>query len=196
MFPSPSVTTHTTLLARLADGQDQPAWREFCDRYGDLIRGYSRRIGVRPNDTEDVLQDTLIELTKSLPKFEYDPAQGKFRNYLRTIVRRAAYRRFRQNSSGPPQSSLEDVADPASGEEDAVWEDEWRQHHLRCAMKTIDVEFNEADRTAFRLYVVAQREAAETARELGLSIDQVYQAKSRIVKRLTQLVEQQIGEEG
>ena len=196
MWPPGSVTTHATLLARLANGDDQPAWREFCDRYGQLIRGYCRRVGVGVNDCEDILQDTLIELTKSLPTFEYDPVKGKFRNYLCTIVRRAAFRRFRQNSAGPAQSNLESFPTTPAGEDDADWEDEWRQHHLRCAMKTIEVEFNEADRMAFQLYVIAQRSPTDTAGELGLSIDQVYQAKSRIVKRLTQLVETQVLEEG
>ena len=79
---------------------------------------------------------------------------------------------------------------------ESLWEEEWRQYHLRFAMKRIDSEFNEADRAAFRLYAVDQKPALEAAQALGLTVDQVYQAKSRILARLSALVEAQVREEG
>ena len=63
-------------------------------------------------------------------------------------------------------------------------------------MATLEAEFNEKDHTAFDAYAVAGRDVRETAESLGLSVDQVYQAKSRILKRLSQLVEQQMQVEG
>ena len=77
-----------------------------------------------------------------------------------------------------------------------AWEDEWREYHLRQAMRTVEVEFNAADRAAFDAYVLEGRDAREVAASLDLSVDQVYQAKSRILKRLSVLVEQQVSEEG
>ncbi len=49
---------------------------------------------------------------------------------------------------------------------------------------------------AFDAYAVAGRDVRETADALDMSVDQVYQAKSRILKRLGRLVEQQTLEEG
>jgi DNA-directed RNA polymerase specialized sigma24 family protein len=49
---------------------------------------------------------------------------------------------------------------------------------------------------AFRRYGVEGVSVAATAEELGLSVDQVYQAKSRIVRRLAELVAEQVAEEG
>jgi DNA-binding CsgD family transcriptional regulator len=46
------------------------------------------------------------------------------------------------------------------------------------------------------MYGVEGRDAKETAKQLGMSVDAVYQAKSRIVRRLGQLIEHQIVEEG
>jgi DNA-directed RNA polymerase specialized sigma24 family protein len=60
----------------------------------------------------------------------------------------------------------------------------------------IEVEFNDADRRAFQYYALEQRGARQTASELGVSLDQVYQAKSRIVKRLSALIDLQRREEG
>lgn len=63
-------------------------------------------------------------------------------------------------------------------------------------MRIITVEFNAADRQAFQRYAVEGREVRDVAVELGLSVDQVYHAKSRIMRRLSELIETQVREEG
>ena len=63
-------------------------------------------------------------------------------------------------------------------------------------MRVIESEYNDADVAAFRQYGVAGRSANEVAGELGVSVDSVYQAKSRILKRLSAIIEQQVAEEG
>src|SRR5262245_61826293 len=100
------VSTHTTLLNRLADEKDMSAWADFQRRYRELIVSYARRRGLQPADCDDVLQDVLFGLTKALPAFHYDPARGRFRAYLKTIVNRAVGRRFRQKY---PERSLDTI---------------------------------------------------------------------------------------
>lgn len=192
------LTTHATLLARLSDGSDPAAWREFCDRYGELIRSFARRQDLQPADCDDVVQDVLMGLSKAMPGFRYDRSRGKFRSYLKTFVMRAIYRRFRQKPPGGRQLSIEQVAEVAAEapQVESTWEEEWREYHLRQAMRTIDVEFNRVERDAFDAYVVDGRDASETAEAFGISVERVYQAKSRILKRLGELVEQQVNEEG
>jgi RNA polymerase sigma-70 factor (ECF subfamily) len=199
----PQVSTHITLLHRLVTGPEAGgagAWDEFAGRYGELIRAVARRHGLQPADCDDVLQEVLLGLSKAMPDYEYDPARAKFRTYLRTFVQRAVYRRFRQKGPRPGMEVPEGDAAPAapapSDAAEALWEEEWRRYHLGRAMKTIEAEFNEADRAAFDAYVGAGQGAAETAALLGLSVDQVYQAKSRILKRLSALIATQVEEEG
>ena len=187
-------TTHITLLARVSRGQDPSAWREFCDRYEDLIRAFARRRGVRPTDTDDVVQDVLLALTKAMPGFAYDPAKGKFRSYLKTVVLHAISRRSCQTM---PATPLPDGSMSGPGDDpEPLWESEWRQYHLRRAMKTIRAEFGSSDIAAFEAYVREGRSADDTAAALGISVDSVYQAKSRILRRLGQLIESQVAEEG
>jgi RNA polymerase sigma factor (sigma-70 family) len=183
--------THSTLLVRLRDAGDGGAWREFLDRYGDLIRGFCARRGLQAADVEDVCQDVMMSLTKAMGKFEYDPTRGLFRSYLKTVVVHAIAKRLcqRQASAG-----LSQAPDTSEGEE--PWEQEWRQYHFRRAMQVIDSEFSESDRRAFRLYGVEGRAAAEVAERLGLSVESVYQAKSRVLRRLSRVIEQQVREEG
>lgn len=193
-----SHTTHTTLLARLSDRGDHAAWRVFFDRYGDLIRSFAMRQGLQPADCEDVVQDVLAALIKSMPGFTYDPAKGKFRSYLKTVTVRAV---FRQKCQGRREIELETVEDaihePTA--EDALekqWELSWRRYHVQRALRRLEGEFNEKDRTAFARYALAGREASETAETLGISVEHVWQAKSRILKRLNVLIGEQVREEG
>jgi RNA polymerase sigma-70 factor (ECF subfamily) len=198
--------THATLLARLGergDGTDRGrAWSEFVDRYGELIRGFCRRHGLQASDTDDVLQDVLLSLSKAMPGFAYDPAIGKFRSYLKTVVLHAIYRKLCQARGGAALGDVESIAageaitasgDPAT---DSQWEQEWRQHHLRQAMRAIDAEFSARDRAIFDRYAIGGELAEVVGREMGVTLDALYQIKSRITRRLSQVIEAQVAEEG
>jgi RNA polymerase sigma-70 factor, ECF subfamily len=190
-------TTHATLLARLSGGGDAVAWREFCDRYEELIRAFARRRGVNPADCDDVLQDVMLALTKSMPGFRYDPAKGKFRSYLKTVTLHAISRKFRQNPGAVPLGTDDgSVSRAVEDETEDTWEAEWRQYHLRTAIRTIQTEFNRADLEAFERYGIGGEEVAVVAQSLSMSADQVYQAKSRVLRRLGQVIAKQVEEEG
>ncbi len=191
-------TTHASLLARLSGGTDRGAWAEFMDRYAELIRGFARRQGVQPAECDDVLQDVLVALTRAMPGFVYDPSKGKFRSYLKTAVLHVIYRRSCQNKGAVSLEQLMELTAAGAVDDaaEAQWEAEWRQHHLRLAMKTISVEFNKADLEAFTHYGLSNKDARQTAEALGLTVEQVYQAKSRIIRRLGELIDQQVQEEG
>ena len=191
-------TTHVSLLERLSNGQDPTAWREFYERYAELIIGFGRRRNLQPADCEDVAQEVLLSLSKTMPGFHYDPGKGKFRSYLKTITLHAIFRRRLPQHAAVDFEHIEEATQAACADEDteAAWEAEWRQYHLRQAMRLIAVEFNDADRQAFQRYAVEGKDVRETATALDLSVDQVYQAKSRIMKRLSELIEEQVRDEG
>jgi RNA polymerase sigma-70 factor (ECF subfamily) len=194
--------THVTLLQRLAAHGDQPraaaAWSEFMDRYGDLLRGFCRRHDLQASDQDDVIQDVLLALSKAMPRFQYDPAIGKFRSYLKTVALHAIYAKLCQKRAGAALVDVDAMADTAAGDPatDAKWEQEWRQHHIRQAMRLIEAEFSARDRAAFARYALAGESADRVASEHGLSVDTLYQIKTRITRRLTELLARQVAEEG
>lgn len=192
------LTTHATLLARLAKGDDPSAWREFQERYGALILAVARRQGLQPADCDDIAQNVLLALTQTLPGFKYDPARGRFRGFLNTLVLRAVYRRLRQKPTASGQVNWAALPDDAGADSPLgdLWEEEWRDYHVRQAMRTIAVEFAPLHRAAFEAYVIEGADARATAERLGLTLDLVYQIKSRILRRLTELIDQQVLEEG
>lgn len=186
----PAGTTRISFLQRLRNRADQGSWGEFHERYGELLYRYARRRGASHNEAEDVVQDVEMYVFKAMDRFRYDAHKGRFRAYLRTSVvhalgRRSA-KRARQEVALEPQV-LESLTQE-SAETDEKWEREWRMHRLRSALRSVAGEIEPATMQAFRLYALENRSAAETARQLGISTDTVYQAKSRVLKRLKERV--------
>ena len=188
-----SPSTHASLLERLAADGDQDAWQIFAERYGALIRDYGRRRGLQPSDCDDLLQDVLLSLTKAMPGFRYDPAKGRLRAYLKTIAMRAVSRKTRQDRKAV---ALDKVEEPVAEAGEECWEQAWRRHHVRRALGLLTKEFPERTLRAFQFYVLEERGAAETASELRMSVDSVYQAKSRVMRRVSDLIAASVRDEG
>jgi len=192
------LSTHASFLVELADG-DQAAWHKCYDRYGELVRAVSHKSGLQANDCDDVLQEVMEALAKRLPTFKYDPARGKFRDYLKEIARNVIRRRNSCQNSG--EIPLEDIGGPSAAvpkeaEFEKLWEDQWRQYHLRLAMRIVEEELNDRDLEAFRQYAVEGVDVQTVAATLGMSGEQVYQAKSRILRRLREIIREQVEAEG
>ena len=75
---------------------------------------------------------------------------------------------------------------PAPPETDPFDEVEYRQQLVRRALQIMQAEFETTTWKACWEFVVSGRPAAEVAAELGVSVDVVYGAKSRVLRRLRQ----------
>ena len=63
-------------------------------------------------------------------------------------------------------------------------------------MQRLMTEISNRDRIAFVRYAIQGVPADEAARELELTLDQLYQIKSRTLKQLRALIARQVEEEG
>ncbi len=180
-------STHLTFLLRLRDRTDKLSWQEFHRRYGQLLYRYARARGAHDADAEDIVQEVELYLFKAIGDFEYDARKGRFRTYLRSAVVHALARRASKQAAQPavldPQT-LDYVASEKDASADARWEREWQLHRLRWAMQSIIGDFEPLTMKAFEMHVLAGRPVDETATALGLSKASVYQARSRVLKRL------------
>ena len=176
-------TTSQTLLSRLHGSGDQDAWQRFVRLYTPLLFHWARRAGLQEADAADLVQDVFAVLVRKLPEFQYDTG-GSFRNWLRTVTLNKLRERWRR----PGARTLIDaaaVADVAEAGPSEVFEDEdYRRALVARALQLIRGEFSELTWRAFERYVVAGRDAAEVATELGVRLGTVYAAKSRVVTRL------------
>jgi len=119
--------TRPSLLVRVRDPADGPAWVQFVDIYAPLIYGYARKRGLQDADAADVTQEVLQAVAPAIRRLDYDPRRGSFRGWLFTIVRNEL-RTFmtRQGRQARGRGDTEALAflqaqpEPASDEE-AAW---------------------------------------------------------------------------
>jgi len=183
-------TTRLSFLGRLRNRSAARDWAEFDGRYRALLYGYARRRGASHIEAEDIVQEVMMFVFKAMDRFQYDPNKGRFRGYLRTAVTHAMARRASVRARQEPNLDPEGLAALANVDDsaDAEWEREWQLHRLRQAMRSIAGEFEPTTLEAFRLHVLAGWPVDDTARHLGLSPASVYQAKSRVLKRLKERI--------
>jgi len=192
-----SETTHPSLLARVRDPADAAAWREFEARYRDLIRRYCRRRGLQQADAEDVGQVVFLALSRALGSFRFDPARGRFRDYLGRVVQNAISRhaqRPRRPADLLDTSVLEALIPAADPTPDEPWEREWMLHHYRLAMHAVRAEC-QPDTLAVFERLVAGESVQDVAAATGSSTEAVYKVRQRMRDRLRERVERQIRDE-
>jgi RNA polymerase sigma-70 factor (ECF subfamily) len=177
-------TTPASLLERLRQPADQPAWDRFVRLYTPLLFYWARRQGLQDSDAADLVQDVLTHLFRKLPEFTYEPGKS-FRGWLRTVLVNQwhdRYQRRHRPEAAVSDAGLAEVAGPDPIAE--LDEAEYRQHLVSRALQLLQTDFEPATWKAFWEYFVLDRPAAEVARELATTTNVVYLARSRVLGRL------------
>jgi RNA polymerase sigma-70 factor (ECF subfamily) len=177
--------TPASLLEQLRQPNPQSAWVQFVKLYTPLIYRWARGTGLPSQDASDLVQDVFLVLVEKMPDFEYDRAKS-FRAWLRTVTLNKWRDRCRWISGQPALAGAAETI--ASNIPDPVWLDEreYRQQLVAGAMDLLESEFQPTTWRAFRECAVAGRCARVVASELGLSVNAVYLARSRVLRRLRQ----------
>jgi RNA polymerase sigma factor (sigma-70 family) len=174
--------TRATIFVRLAAPDTQLrefSWREFHEMYGPIIHGFARNAGLPAQERDDILQEVMLGFFNVSPQFEYDPAKGRFRGYLKRATLNAIRGRYRRHR---PAAQLQDKsvsADPAT--DDASWDHEWSLSVLNRALQEVAGRFNPVTIEAFELYGRRGVPVEAAARRTGLSVEAVRQAKCRVM---------------
>jgi RNA polymerase sigma-70 factor (ECF subfamily) len=183
-------TTSASLLERLRDPREQDAWTRFVRLYTPMIYSWACRTGLPAQDACDLVQDVFTLLVQKLPEFVYD-RQRSFRGWLHKVTLNKRLERVRRRA-GPfataSDSALAALADQESDE--TFSEVEYRHHVVGRALQIMQMDFEPATWKACWEYVVAGRSATDVAEELGVTVDVVYAAKSRVLRRLRQELDQ------
>jgi RNA polymerase sigma-70 factor (ECF subfamily) len=180
-------TTPISLLARVRQPGEQKAWARFVEMYTPMLFLWSRRLNLQESDAADLVQDVFAVVVQKLPDFVYDRGQS-FRGWLRTILSNKWRDLQRRRRVRPVQEERgEEPAAPP--DTDSLDEEEYRRHLVGRALELMQREFQLTTWRACWETVVSDRPAADVAAELGMTLDSVYAAKSRVLRRLRKELE-------
>jgi RNA polymerase sigma-70 factor (ECF subfamily) len=194
--------TRRSLLSKLRKWDDDLSWRRFFDLYWKLIYGTALKAGLTDSEAQEVVQETVLAVAKNMPAFRYDPAVCSFKGWLLHLTRRRIADEFRKRQRAARLGQradtvvVEQVPDPVTGEVDAAWETDWRNHLLEAATANVRRRIKPKQYQIFDLYVLRNWRAAEVARALQVNVAQVYLARHRVaalIRNEVRLLEKRMG---
>ncbi len=187
-----SESTSSTLLARAAS-HDPEAWRRLSELYGPLVLGWARHWGLQSSDAGDLVQAVFLAVHRSVGAFRKQRPEDSFRGWLFTIARNKLRDQLRERALEPQAAggtaahlaiqAATDDAERSALDETSHRDQAWL---VRRAVELMQTDFEESTWRAFLLTTLDGMSVSDAAAELGLSVDSVYQARSRVLRRLRQ----------
>lgn len=182
--------TRRTLIERLKNWDDQ-GWQEFFQTYGKLIYGVAIKAGLTDAEAQDVVQETVLTVSRNIRDFQYDPARGRFKSWLLHTTRwritdqlrkrLPSDQPYRTRTSDRRRTSTTDrIPDPAGCALERLWDEEWQQNLQQVALERVKRKVKAKQYQIFDLYVVKDWPVGKVTATLGVSATQVYLAKHRV----------------
>lgn len=181
---------NTTLLEQVKLN-DADGWERLVRLCSPLVYQWCRARGLNESSAVDVCQDVFVAVARGISQFRRDDDGDTFRGWLWTItlnkIRDAARKSKRHpNPVGGTEFQLH-LADLEFERTRDEQESNADKHLLlRQALELIRNEFEKATFDAFLKSVLENRTAAQIGAELNMSVDAIYKAKSRVLRRLRQ----------
>ena len=183
--------TPVSLLERLKTARpDADDWRRLHEIYVPMVARWLARVpDVSESDAPDLAQEVLLVLFKAIPRFERQ-REGSFRKFVKlTVLNRLrtywkAGRKLPAARGGDATIDfLAQLEDPNSGLS-REWDREHNEVVFTRLMAIVKSDFDPRTWDAFQRFVIDKAPAKVVADELGMSVNAVLLAKSRILKRL------------
>lgn len=135
--------------------------------------------GLQANDAADVAQEVLLRVSKAIREFEYQRERGRFRDWLYRITRNELSRWLSRN---PAQlGSLKEVE---STREVAEWTQTLKSHLFTTALERVRKTVEPETWIVFEQTWLLGKSAPQVAEANQQSVEFVYHAKSRVLKKL------------
>ena len=187
--------TRASLILRIRDGQDHEAWRQFVQAYAPVVYGFVRKRGVQDADAADLMQEVFRAVANAMPRMQYDPGRGTFRGWLYTVTRNKLYnflsaRTGQEKASGDSGAQERLEEQPAPDDSSDQWDREYERGLFSWAAERVRPEFQEQTWQAFWQTAVDGNNPKAVAAGLGMSPGAVYVAKSRVLARLREKVQE------
>ena len=181
--------TRMSLIARLQDPDDIAAWDNFSDLYAPIIYRSARRLGLQAADADDVVQEVLTAVTRSVSRWIKRNDRGPFRAWLFRIARNKSIdfltrRKHRPWATGGDTAAQQLDHAKAPVDVSSQFDFELRRTMFVQASEIVRARVSETTWEAFHRTSVLQEPVEDVAKQLGVSVGSVYISRSRVMKRL------------
>lgn len=192
---SQSRSVSSTLLEQLRLRKSD-AWERFVRIYGPVIYSWCRRRGLNADDSSDVLQDALTAVMLHLSDFHRSSPNDSFKAWLAKITQNKVRDCFRRKQGKAvarggttAQLDLAEIPQPVEFiEENSQLGGHTTALLSQRALESIRVEFEPRTWNAFWRTTIEDQLPVHVAEDLQMSVPAVYVAKSRILRRLRQVL--------
>lgn len=143
--PTPLPASHLSSIETTWRRRSDPL--RFTMVYAQPIRRLLLALLRDEHEADDALQQLLTRMTEQgFPTF--DPDRGKFRDYLKEVVRNAAWKQRRglAQRQQPAGTDLDQLGRAEPDHSDRVWLEEWRGCLLEQALRALERHQQEAGR--------------------------------------------------
>ncbi len=174
--------TRSSLLRRVKDFADGPSWEEFDRLYRPLLVEYARARGLTAEAAEEVAQGCMATVAERLRTFE---RRASFRGWLRGMIDHMVADELKRRQREAPARTA-DLSRPQEreGNPQLLWERNWNRTHLLYCLNLIRNEISPVTFEAFELYVVRELPIEQITERLGITPNQLYVAKHRVMRKL------------
>jgi RNA polymerase sigma-70 factor (ECF subfamily) len=166
---------------------DPAAWDRLVGLYSPLVYRWCRQASLQAADAADVGQEVFGAVARKITDFRRDRPGATFRGWLRTITRNKILDHRRRQcrsatATGGTEAQLLLQQLPAGDSEADEAAEASLVYHQALAL--LHQEFEERTWQAFWRVAVSGQAPPDVAAELGMTVNAVYLAKSRVLRRL------------
>ncbi|HYE33442.1 MAG TPA: sigma-70 family RNA polymerase sigma factor [Methylomirabilota bacterium] len=179
--------TRVSLLLRLKNADDQESWRQFFDSYWRFIYSVALRSGLSEADAEDVVQETILGIVRSMGTFEYRPESCSFKGWLVHITKRRIIDHHRKKArSQSLHARFTEEASTATEDPslNVDWDAEWERNLFEAALDRLREKASPTHFQIFDLVAIKGVNSNEVARAFNVSTASVYLIKHRLARGL------------
>ena len=196
MNSDPNPETRVSLIARICDAADNDAWTEFVQIYQPVVQRIVQRHGLQYADAAEVTQEVLSRVSKSIETWDGDLQNSTFRGWLYRITRNQTIDFLRKHKTELDKNAGQDagLSQVAAAGNSDVFQAEYEKQLFRWAAEKIKPTYKPANWQAFWLSAVEGCSVDEVAERLNIECSAVYVARSRIMAKLSKLIQQRLDE--
>ncbi len=198
--PDELLPTRQSLLGRLKDWQDDASWTLFFETYWKWIYRRAIKAGLSDAEAQDVVQETLLSVSRSIKQFNYRGVDGSFKKWLQQLTnwRIADQFRKRQQEIKPENEARQGGTGTGAGT-DAIarvpapitddGDEDWERTLLEAALRRVKQQVDPAYFQAYELNVFQNWPVAKAAAAINVNRARLYLIKHRINKLIKEEIE-------